>query len=460
MFSIFFNRNKSNSNTEEAPAQDEINTKPDQLIIDEATERVGFSPDDFSQREELVNLEKSIFRARRISEATNNISDLITGISNDYAAIENLSDLSKTTLLSKLKQERELQATIKSMRQLEDENHQANRKLEEISVELSSVKKSEQTVKEALTEAREIIFNIKTSSKRAADLFKDTLIENEEQKNELTKKESECIELEAKLEAALNQKNGFGFELDGLSKRAMELEAQIREKDLVAENLNESNRLLSHEISTSNTKYINLKEEFAKLEVSMSAATDEVDNLKKHAELTERKHHNTIFSMKTEVDNLKSRLRLAENSLKEASNQSSALKDKEIENSRLIETAETELENMRVQRDRYSHEIEEINAKLQEINIKYDSAISDCQQEQDNNRDLAAHIGKLNEQLKRAESLKIKYEHAIEENEQLKTLINDHIIASGPDAQEDAETLSMQENENTSKAEKSLHVIN
>lgn len=437
MFNIFFNRK-----TTSIPTQNEIETSSNQLIINEATEEGGLSAEDISQRKELVNLEKSIFRARRVADATDHISDLITGISNDYAAIENLSDLAKTILVSKLRQERELQTTIKSIQKIEDENNQTNRKFEEISIELNGVKESEKAAKEALTEAREIIFNIKTSSKRAADLFKETLIENEEQKNEIINKESECIELEAKLETALTQKNGFSFELDGLSKRAMELEAQNREKDLAAENLNERNRLLSHELSTFSTKYIALKEDFAKLEITMGASTDEIDNLKKHAELTERKHHNTEFSLNTEIDNLRSQLRLAENSLKEVTSEANALKDKDIKKSSLIETAETELEDMRLQRDRYSHEVEEINAKLREINLKYDSAIIDIQQEQDNNRDLTSLVNKLNDQLKRAESVKIKYEHTVEQNEQLKTLITDH------------------QNENASKSAKNLHVIN
>ena len=115
---------------------------------------------------------------------------------------------------------------------------------------------------------------------------------------------------------------------------------------------------------------------------------------------------------------------------------------------------------MRLQKDRYSQEVEEINRRLQEINLKYDTSIVELQDEQDRSRDLASHIEKLNEELKRAESTKIKYEHMVEKNEQLKALINEYRISmpSFNKTQDDVDTLQIQEN--TAKSKDTLHIIN
>ena len=405
-------------------------------------------------------MDKGIFRARRVGDVANHISEQTAEISKDHSAIEHLSELAKTALLSKLRLEKEIQATTNEMRQIEDEKRRVTREVEELSIELATVTESEQVTKEALTEAREIIFNIKTSSKRAADLFKDTLAENEKQKNEIFQKENECADLETKLEVAINQKNGLSFELDGLSKRVIQLDAENREKDKTIESLNEHNNALAQEVSTVNTKYIALKEDFTKLEAFIGISTDEIDNLKRHAELTERKHHNMTFSLKTEIENVRSQLRLSQTSHKEQVKEVKALKEKEIRNSHHIETAENDLKKMRMQKDHYSEEIEEINTKLQELNLKYDANIFDLQQEQDKNQDLTSRIEKLNEELKRAEGTKIRYEHAIEQNEQLKKLINEYRV-SMPNVNSNLEDIDLLTAPNkTSENEEPLHVIN
>ena len=422
MFSIFSSANE--------PKNFPLNqTKPDLSLSNEPSEETTDFIEDFSRNDEMMKLEKDIYRARKVGDVVNHISEQTAEISKNHSAIEHLSALAKTTLLSKLRLEKEMQVAAIEMRQIEDEKRRATSELEELSIELATVTNSEQANKEALTEAREIIFNIKTSSKRAADLFKDTLAENENQKNKLFQKENECADLETKLEVAINQKNGYSFELDGLSKRMIQLDAEISEKDKTIETLNEHNNALTQEVSAVNTKYIALKEDFAKLEAFIGTSTDEIDNLKRQAELTKRKHHNMTFSLKTEIENIRSQLRLSQTSHKEQIKEVKTLKEKEIRSFRHIETTENDLEKMRIQKDRYSEEIEEINTKLQELNLKYDANIFELQQEQDKNHDLTSRIEKLNEESKKAEGTKIRYEQAIEQNEQLKKLINEYRVS-------------------------------
>ena len=181
MFSIFSSANE--------PKNFPLNqTKQDLSLSNEPSEETTDFIEDLSRNGEMMKLEKDIYRARKVGDVVNHISEQTAEISKNHSAIEHLSALAKTTLLSKLRLEKEMQVAAIEMRQIEDEKRRATSELEELSIELATVTNSEQANKEALTEAREIIFNIKTSSKRAADLFKDTLAENENQKISFFKK--------------------------------------------------------------------------------------------------------------------------------------------------------------------------------------------------------------------------------------------------------------------------------
>lgn len=462
MFSIFSKSNETSGQSKVDAEQFEHgypglseNQQQQEFVVEE---QEVVETDNPNRRDEVVALEKQILRARNVGNLAQQFVELSAEVARDRAAIESLGQVAKAELLAKIKQENDLADATNKVHQFEDENNRLKREVEEIKIELLTAKESDEQSKQSLTEAREVIFNIRSSSKRAADGFKETMAENERYKVDLAEKEDECNVLQNKLETVTSQKNGFSFELDSMSKYVKEVEAELKEKDLSTENLNERNRLLSNEMASFNAKYISLKEKHTKLEAAMAASQDEAAGLRRHGDMAERKHENEVYSLKTEIDNLMSQLRLSKNSFRELSTEASILKDKDIKRSNQMVAVEAELGEVRSQKERYSREVEELNAKLREINLKYDSAMIDLQKEQDQNRDLSAQVSRIKDELSRAESTRIRYDHAVEQIEQLKSLINEYRI-SAPKVQDNPAAVGDAPSGKKDKNESNLVVV-
>ncbi|MEM8795780.1 MAG: hypothetical protein AAGE61_09450 [Pseudomonadota bacterium] len=392
---------------------------------------------DAEQDERIIDADKA---AKKVSELSGK-ADEFTRLSSEVAlAIGSLAkyvegskgDIKQRYQTAKENEELRLQAL-----QLTSSLNQMQRDLDASKHEIATLRKNGEEVQRALKDARDSIYAMRNSNKKTADHFRLTMTENSELKEDLSLLQDAHDALQAKFEASDTQRAQLKNDNESVMKELFESQGLIEEKDAALMAQHEKNKTLTSELGTINRRVMELQDEKITLESRLDSAREELGTLKRTSELDQRKHDNEIYSLRSEIDNISSQWRLAKGSIKEVSTEARALRERErISKQRLLEL-EHELQEAQNMREKYQDQVREKSARIRELNLQYETVLIELKQEQAQTSELSRSVKRLSEDQESTQSLRIKYEAAVEQVKELKMLISAYQLSDEKSASVD-----------------------
>ena len=419
-------RNESTSKLKQIEEELEPTTRPDGFLDEIASDKAAYTPFELEAKERHRKLDALKQRANRLTSGFNQMEQLILDAEKSTAELTEFMDNQGVF--------------IENEKRLKIENEQLGRDLEEKSYKLQSqstqleknlaeidaLRTKNDEYRSTIDKARAAISNLREKRQDLSD-------EIERKNADLLSANSRNQELSDSLEQLNSKYNlieeehaGLALDLDShtkleselrqkLSENAGTIDEEIRKSKIQASELESTKR----ELSESNLRFIDLKSE-------NDSSHQEIDYLKNAREDDQRKFDNRMFSLKSEIDSLSSERRINQQSLNEIKVESNHLKKSNREYESTIQRQKSQLDTLNKAQDRDRQQIARNNEKLSDLNLRYNSALTDLNHEQRQREVLEVRIEKLTEENSRLQEYRDRYDNLSNQVNDMKALVSEY----------------------------------
>ncbi len=427
--SSIFNKDQSQPTLEEKVSFVEPHLNAEELAsLEEEASLQGLptSSQDVITDQKVVEAERIVRKINNLHDSIDQVARFSSESSTNITAIVKFMESAKGDIKKRV----ELQAENTDLRseilKLSSDQRRLQQELETARSEGNTLRRNGAEVQAALKDARESINNMRHSNKKMSEEFRASMVENADLKDHLTEKLEETEQLISKNESLDAQKNNLKVELDSTMKRMVELEAVIAHKDEVIGSQSEKNRTLTGDLGALNRQFSELQDEKIEIESQLEAERESLEQAKRLSEQDQRKHDNEIYALRSELENVASQWRHSKIATKEISAELRGLRERSRSSKMRIQELEQELETAQDLREKHQNEIMEQSSKFRELSLQYETTLIELRQEQLQTSQLSKSVKQLSEETKKTQSLRIRYESAMEQIKELKSLIQDY----------------------------------
>ncbi|WP_417671973.1 hypothetical protein [Roseibium sp.] len=310
-----------------------------------------------------------------------------------------------------------------------DANHklqnQANQ-LDESQAETHSLRKRLTETRMALETARNELISIRDNNKKVND-------EHRAQSGELVIANSQISELTGKLDdltakhQTLNDHaDALQANLDEISKREKELQQNLAESATLLEEEIQKNNIATGELEAAKRQLLDFRNDNIDLKSHLDVANQELTYAKSRLEDEQRKHDNEVYALNAEIENLSSQRRIGAQSLQELTRENQQMKERKRDLVQRMQEIEHHLESAQKNHERDRNELVSTNAKLRELNLRYNSALTDLNHERNQNQKYSERLEEIIEENKKLQKYKIQVDTANDQIVQLKGVISNY----------------------------------
>lgn len=301
--------------------------------------------------------------------------------------------------------------------------------LEDAQAEVHSLRKRATETRTALETARNDIVTIRDNNKKVNDEYRSQsakLVEANAQVSELSGK---LNDLTAKHETLERHAEGLKEDLDAIKHREKELQQNLSESAKLLEDEIRKNNQATSELESAKRELIEFRNDNIDLKSHLDVANQELVYAKSRLEEEQRKHDNEIYALNAEIENLSSQRRIGAQSLQEMARENSQLKERSRDILKRMQEVEHLLDSAQTNHEKDRNELMATNAKLREVNLRYNSALTDLNHQRNQNQKFADNLEDLVEENKRLQRYKIQVDTANEQIAQLKSVITNYQMA-------------------------------
>ncbi|MDJ0932607.1 hypothetical protein [Breoghania sp.] len=241
----------------------------------------------------------------------------------------------------------------------------------------------------------------------------------------------EYKDTKAKLAAQEEHSESIKNALDGHTLREKELQQNLSESATLTEQEVKKSQQLASELEAAKREVAQFRNEAISLKSSFDIAEQEIDYARSRLEEEKRKHDNEIYTLNSEIENLSSQRRIGAHSLQEMATENNSLKERNL-NKRMQEI-EHLLDSAQKSHEHDRNELLAANAKLRELNLRYNSVLTDLNHERGQNQKYSDSNEALVEENKKLQRYRIKYDTAVDQIAQLKSVIANYQMAMEKD---------------------------
>lgn len=430
----FFSSSRQDAQVDEQATEE----KNESFLEASSSQGSALTPFEMEAKERRRQLEALRQRASRLTNGFNQMEQLIAD-----------SEKSADELASFIDQSRHFVENEKRLKventQLSKDNEEKSYKLQSLTTQLEKRNAEIEALKSRNNEYRATIDKARAAIAQLREK-EQALLEDIDKKNSdllganvRNQEIGDSLEqLSSKYNLLEEEHTEMSIELDTFSKHEGELQQKLSENTaLLDEEVRKSKIQASEleankrELSETNVRYIDLKSEH-------EALLQEVEYLKNAREDDQRKYDNRVFSMKSEIDSMTSERRIAQQTLHELKSENSQLKKSTREAESSIQRQKTQLNALQKSLDRDRKSVIKNNEKLSDLNLRYNSALTDLNHEQRQREIFQQKIEKLTDENGKLREYRDKYENVSNQVADLKGLVAEYqqLLESGRAARE------------------------
>jgi chromosome segregation ATPase len=301
--------------------------------------------------------------------------------------------------------------------------------LEDAQAEVHSLRKRSTETRTALETARNDIVSIRDNNKKVNEEYRQQsarLVEANSQVADLTGK---LHDLKAKFETAEKHADSLSSDLEAVRHREKELQQNLSESAKLLEDEIRKNNQATSELEAAKRELIEFRNDNIDLKSHLDVANQELVYAKSRLEEEQRKHDNEVYALNAEIENLSSQRRIGAQSLQEMARENSTLKERSRDLLKRMQEIEHLLDSAQKNHEKDRNELMATTAKLRELNLRYNSALTDLNHQRNQNQKFADNLEDLIEENKRLQRYKIQVDTANEQIVQLKSVIANYQMA-------------------------------
>lgn len=301
--------------------------------------------------------------------------------------------------------------------------------LEDAQAEVHSLRKRATETRTALETARNDIVSIRDNNKKVNEEYRlqsAKLVEANSQVSDLSGK---LNDLKAKFETLENHAESLSSDLEAVRHREKELQQNLSESAKLLEDEVRKNNQVTSELESAKRELGEFRNDNIDLKSHLDVANQELVYAKTRLEEEQRKHDNEVYALNSEIENLSSQRRIGAQSLQEMARENSQLKERSRDLLKRMQEIEHLLDSAQKNHEKDRNELMATTAKLREVNLRYNSALTDLNHQRNQNQKFADNLEDLIEENKRLQRYKIQVDTANEQIVQLKSVIANYQMA-------------------------------
>lgn len=301
--------------------------------------------------------------------------------------------------------------------------------LEDAQAEVHSLRKRATETRTALETARNDIVSIRDNNKKVNEEYRlqsATLVEANSQVADLS---GQLNDLKAKFETLEKHAESLGSDLEAVRHREKELQQNLSESAKLLEDEVRKNNQVTSELEAVKRELGEFRNDNIDLKSHLDVANQELVYAKSRLEEEQRKHDNEVYALNAEIENLSSQRRIGAQSLQEMARENSTLKERSRDLLKRMQEIEHLLDSAQKNHEKDRNELMATTAKLRELNLRYNSALTDLNHQRNQNQKFADNLEDLIEENKRLQRYKIQVDTANEQIVQLKSVIANYQMA-------------------------------
>lgn len=301
--------------------------------------------------------------------------------------------------------------------------------LEEAQAEVHSLRKRSTETRTALETARNDIVTIRDNNKRVNEEYRHQSAQLVEANSQIAELTGELNDLKAKYDSLEDHAESLKSELDAIARREKELQQNLSESATLLEEEVKKNSRATNELEAAKREIIDLRNDNIDLKSHMDVARQELAYSKSRLEEEQRKHDNEVYALNAEIENLSSQRRIGAQSLQETTRENSSIKERNRSLMKRMQEIELLLDSAQKNHEKDRNELISTSAKLREVNLRYNSALTDLNHERKQNQKYAENLEDLVEENKKLQKYKIQVDTANDQIAQLKSVIANYQMA-------------------------------
>ncbi|WP_305987270.1 hypothetical protein [Roseibium sp. MMSF_3544] len=301
--------------------------------------------------------------------------------------------------------------------------------LEDAQAEVHSLRKRATETRTALETARNDIVTIRDNNKKVNEEYRiqsSKLVEANSQVTEITGKLNDLM---AKHESLERNAEGLKEDLEAVKHREKELQQNLSESAKLLEDEIRKNNQSTSELESAKRELVEFRNDNIDLKSHLDVANQELVYAKSRLEEEQRKHDNEVYALNAEIENLSSQRRIGAQSLQEMAQENTTLKERGRDLLKRMQEIEHLLDSAQKNHEKDRNELMATSAKLREVNLRYNSALTDLNHQRNQNQKFADNLEDLVEENKRLQRYKIQVDSANEQINQLKGVIANYQMA-------------------------------
>lgn len=301
--------------------------------------------------------------------------------------------------------------------------------LEDRQAELHSLRLRHTETRTALETARNELVSIRDNNKKVNEDYRlqsAQLVQGNAQVKEL---ETELLDLKAKFKTLETHADSLQSNLEEVAKREKELQQNLSESAKLLEEEVKKNNTATSELESVKRQVVDFRNENIDLKSQLDVANEELTYSKSRLEEEQRKHDNEVYALNAEIENLSSQRRIGAQSMQELTRDNTSLKARNRELVKSMQEIEHLLDGAQKNHEKDRDELVTSNAKLRELNLRYNATLTDLNHERNQNAKYTEQLEELVEENKKLKKYQIQMDTAEEQIVQLKSVIANYQMA-------------------------------
>lgn len=301
--------------------------------------------------------------------------------------------------------------------------------LEDAQAEVHSLRKRATETRTALETARNDIVSIRDNNKKVNDEYRLQSARLVEANSQVADLGGQLNDLRAKFDTLENHAEGLSSDLESVRHREKELQQNLSESATLLEEEIRKNNQATSELESAKRELADFRNDNIDLKSHLDVANQELVYAKSRLEEEQRKHDNEVYALNSEIENLSSQRRIGAQSLQDMARENSQLKERSRDLLKRMQEIEHLLDSAQKNHEKDRNELMATSAKLRELNLRYNSALTDLNHQRNQNQKFADNLEDLIEENKRLQRYKIQVDTANEQILQLKSIITNYQMA-------------------------------
>ncbi|WP_150523949.1 hypothetical protein [Roseibium sediminis] len=402
-------------------------TAPEETKAEETRSNVQhLSPFAIKMQEKMHALDGLKTRLGGLSQAFDQMSALASENRNSIMLMSEFVEASRVHVETEIRLKSE---NAKISTDLLDANHKVgslSTQLEEAQAEVHSLRKRLTETRTALETARNELISIRDNNKKVNEEYRAQSAELVEANSQISELSGSLVDFKAKYKTLENLAESLQSNLDDITKREKELQQNLSESAALLEEEVKKNNAATSELEAVKRQVVDFRNDNIDLKSHLDVANQELAYSKTRLEDEQRKHDNEVYALNAEIENLSSQRRIGAQSMQELTRENSQIKERNRDLIKRMQEIEHLLDSAQKNHEKDRDELLSTNAKLRELNLRYNSALTDLNHERNQNKRYTEQLEELVDENKTLQRFKIQVDTANEQIIQLKGVISNY----------------------------------